>query len=118
MFKKFYISLVILALFFSLTLFGYASVVKAEGYKIGFSNYSVTNAWRVQMEAEFKAKAEELKDKGVISEYYMTNANGEISKQISDVNDLITKGVDALLITAASPKALAPVCEKAEQQGI
>ena len=43
----------------------------------------------------------------------LTNSNGDISKQIADVRDLITKNVDAIVITAASPSALAPVCEEA-----
>lgn len=118
MLKRISISLVVLALFVSLTLISFTGSALAEGYKIGFSNYSVTNSWRVQMEAEFKAMAKKLQEEGVVEDFYMTNANGSIAKQISDVNDLITKGVDALLITAASPKALSPVCEKAEQQGV
>lgn len=88
------------------------------GYVIGFSNFSVGNSWRVQMEAEFKAAADNLKTQGVISDYIMTDSNGDISKQVADVNDLITKGVDAIVITAASPSALSPVCEQAMAEGI
>lgn len=87
-------------------------------YVIGFSNFGVGNSWRVQMQAEFEAEAKRLQAQGVISKYYMTNSNGDIAKQISDVTDLITKKVDAILITAASPSALSPVCEQAERQGI
>ncbi len=91
---------------------------EAGGYVIGFSNFSVGNSWRVQMEAEFKAAADSLKAQGVISEYIMTDSNGDISKQIADMNDLITKGVDAIIITAASPSALSAVCEQAIDEGI
>lgn len=33
-----------------------------EGRKIGFSNYSVGNSWRQQMEAEFESEVEKLKE--------------------------------------------------------
>jgi ribose transport system substrate-binding protein len=89
-----------------------------KGYVIGFSNFGVGNSWRVQMEAEFKADADNLKSQGIISNYYMTDSNGDIAKQISDVKDLITKKVNAIVITAASPSALSPVCEQAEKAGI
>lgn len=87
-------------------------------FVIGFSNFSVGNSWRVQMTEEFKAEAERLKAAGIISDYIMTDSNGDISKQIADVKDLITKKVDAIVITAASPSALSPVCEEAVSKGI
>lgn len=89
-----------------------------SGYVIGFSNFGVGNSWRVQMEAEFKVKADELKASGVIRDYYMTDSNGDIPKQIADMRDLITKKCDAIIITAASPDALSPICEEAMAAGI
>lgn len=94
------------------------SSAEAKGYSIGFCNYAVSNSWQVQMEAEFKYRAEELVKEGVLSEYYVTNADGDVSKQIADFKDLMTKGVDAIVITAASSSALSPVCEEAMDAGI
>ena len=90
---------------------------KGDWY-VGFSNFSIGNSWRVQMEAEFKAYADKLKSEGVIRDYVMMNSDGDVSKQIADVRDLISMGVDVICITAASPKALAPVCEEAEKAGV
>ncbi|MCC8180342.1 MAG: ABC transporter substrate-binding protein, partial [Planctomycetes bacterium] len=70
------------------------------------------------MEAEFRYKAEELKKQGILSDWYVTNANGDVSKQIADFKDLVTKNCDAIIITAVSPTALAPVCEDATEDGI
>ena len=95
-----------------------ASGGTGSGYVIGFSNFGVGNSWRVQMEAEFKARADVLKAEGKIKEYYMTDSNGDIAKQIADMRDLITKRCDAIIITAASPDALSPVCEEAMAAGI
>lgn len=91
---------------------------KGKGYIIGFCNYATANSWQVQMEAEFRYKAEELKRQGVLSEWYVTNANGDVAKQIADFKDLVTKNCDAIIITAVSPTALAPVCEDATEDGI
>jgi len=70
------------------------------------------------MEAEFKARADQLVSEGVIKEYFMTNSNGDIAKQIVDMRYLIAKGCNAVIITAASPDELSPVCEEAKAAGI
>ena len=89
---------------------------KTPPYVIGLSNFSVANSWRVQMIAE--AKWEAQRQGNLIKQFIVTNANGSISKQIADINDLITRGCDAIIVTALSPTALVPVIEKAVKQGI
>jgi ribose transport system substrate-binding protein len=88
------------------------------GYKIAFCDPTMSATWRVQMKAEFEYAAQQLKDAGVISEYYITVANDDPSKQISDVKDMITKGVDGIVIAASNPSALSPVVEEAMEAGI
>ena len=95
-----------------------AGTGEGKGYVVALCNYSIGNSWRAQMEQEFVAEAEKLKTDGTVSEYYITNSNEDINKQISDMQDLITKKVDAIVITAASPTALAPVVEEATEAGI
>ena len=85
---------------------------------IGFSNYSVGNSWRQQMEAAFKQEAEALKEAGVISDYTMLNADNDQSKQISDIRDLITMGCDAIVVTAITADGLNDVLEEAIDDGI
>lgn len=82
-------------------------------YKIGFSNISVVNTWRVQMVRELEAEA---KRQGV--ELYITDAGGDVTKQISDVQDLMTRGIDALLITPATPTSANQIMKKAMDSGI
>jgi len=95
-----------------------ASNAGSSGYVIGFSNFGVGNSWRIQMEAEFKTRADELKADRKIKEYYMTDSGGDISRQIADMRGLIAKKCNAIIITAASPEALSPVCEQAMAAGI
>ena len=64
---------------------------------------SLGETWRYQMVAEFEQAAEELKEQGVIKEYLETNADADASKQISDMEDLISKGVDGILIAVQNP---------------
>lgn len=89
---------------------------KAGPYTIGLSNISVVNTWRVQLIEEAKAEAE--RQKSLIRSFLVTDAGGNQSKQIADVEDLLAKGIDALIITPASPTALVPVIGKAYAKGI
>ena len=94
-------------------------VPTAEGdWLIGFSNYSIGNSWRQQMEAEFTEAAEAMKEAGVISDYVMLNADNDQSKQIADINDLITMGCDAIIVTAITADGLNDVLEEAIDEGI
>jgi len=88
---------------------------KEGPYTIGFSNISVVNSWRVQMVEELKAAAEANPD---VAELHVTDAGGDINKQIADIEDLMAKGIDALLVTPASPTALIPVIEEVYDAGI
>lgn len=85
---------------------------------IGFSNYTVNNSWKQQMEAEFRQLADQLKANGVIANYIMLNANNNQTKQISDINDLITMGVNAIVVTSITSEALNNVLEEAMDEGI
>lgn len=87
-------------------------------YKVALCNSSVGNSWRMQMVAEFENACKELQEAGVVSDYYITNSDGDISKQINDMRDLITKGVDVIAITCASGSALTDVCDEAMEEGI
>lgn len=85
---------------------------------IGFSNYTLGNSWKQQMEAEFQEAADALVDKGVIDSYVMLNANDDQSKQIADIRDLIMMDVNAICVTAITQDALNDVLEEAEEAGI
>lgn len=82
--------------------------VPEGGYTVALCNFSLGNTWRVQMEKTFEQQAEMYKEMGLIKEYYTTNSDGDTSQQVSDMQDLVTKGVDIICLTAASPTALIP----------
>jgi ribose transport system substrate-binding protein len=93
------------------------AAIAADGpFVIGLSNFSLGNSWRVQMVEEAKYAAAQQKD--LVKQIIVTEAEGDITKQIADIEDLISKKVDAILITAINPKALVPVVNKATAAGI
>jgi ribose transport system substrate-binding protein len=114
MFKKLFI-LVLISLVMVMMLMT-AGIAKEGPFVIGLSNFSLGNSWRVQMVEEARYAASQYPD--LVKELVVTEAEDDISKQISDIEDLIVKKVDAILITAASPQALIPVVNKAMAAGI
>ena len=86
----------------------------AEGpYVIGFAGFGLVNSWRVQAVESTIRLAENI---GV--ELRITDAGGDATKQISDAEDLLAQGVDALLISPVAREPLAPVIERAYGLGI
>ena len=55
---------------------------------------------------EFTQVATQAKEDGKIADFVVTNADGTVEQQISQINGLILKGVAAIVIDAASPVAL------------
>ncbi len=98
---------------------GGANQVKEESeekevYKIGMSQCNLNEPWRVQMDKDIKAAAAEYPHLKVEFKY----AQNDTVRQQGDVEDLITAGVDLLII---SPKETDPLTEpvaKAYDAGI
>lgn len=93
-----------------------AKYKKPGPYKIGFSNCSTTNAWAVLFWET--AKWEVAKHSQQISQFYTTDAGDSAAKQLSDVEDLIAKGIDALIIRPCTLDAAVPAIEKAMSKNI
>ncbi|UCB45934.1 MAG: substrate-binding domain-containing protein [Spirochaetota bacterium] len=89
---------------------------KKGPYVVGFSNASISNSWRVFFERQVRYGYELNKDQ--IKRYYVTDANDKPDKQIADVEDLLAKGVDVLILSAATMAALDPVARRTMRRGI
>jgi len=88
---------------------------KKEKFVLGLSNISVVNTWRVQMIEEAKHEATLHPD---IAEMVVTDAGGDNNKQVSDIEDLLSRGIDALLVAPGSEVALNGVLDKAFESGV
>lgn len=93
------------------------SAYKKEGpYRIGFVTIFQANTWAVQFTHELFEEAKRHGD--LISEVIHLDAQGEIPRQIAAVEDLIARGVDAIVIDPISPRALEGVLKMAKSRGI
>lgn len=88
---------------------------KAPPWRIGVSFGGVGNTWIVQMIQEMRYEASLHKEVG---EFVFVEANWQPAKQVADVEDLLTKKVDALIIGPISAAIGAPLSERAVKQGI
>jgi ribose transport system substrate-binding protein len=89
---------------------------KDPPWTIGWSDITVHNPWRMTVTWEGKYVAQKYPN--LIKSLFQVEAGGDIGKQVSDVENLIAKGVDALIISPGSPSALVPVIEKAYDRGV
>ena len=87
-------------------------------WDIGFSNASLANAWRVNFVEHLRVAMDAAKEEGTVANFYETNANGDSSKQIADIEDLVVRGIDLLIVSATTSEALTPAVEKVMEQGI
>jgi len=93
-----------------------AKYAKAGPYKICFSNAALNNPWRQvgfkTMQAEVEAQAD------LIKEFVHIDAEGKDQKQIADINDLLGKDCDALIVSPNTTATLTPAVEAACRTGL
>lgn len=81
---------------------------------IGFSQATTTEPWRLLFNKELREEAARFAEIKLVVSDGMDDAN----KQISDVEAMIARGVDAILISPKVADALTPVVNKAFNDGI
>ena len=86
-----------------------------EQFVIGVSNTLAGNGWREEMICAVKAEA---LASGDVSEVIAISKNGGPTEQIQDLQNLISQGVDAIIVNPADREKLNPIIEEAEAQGI
>lgn len=90
---------------------------KKDGpYTIGFSNAGLGDSWRVVMQHSVMKAAADNADK--IEKLIITDAGHDDAKQVADIQDLISRGVDLLIVSANTQQALDPAVTRAMKQGI
>jgi ribose transport system substrate-binding protein len=83
------------------------------GIKIGFSQ--VTQQSPFYVELGNGAKAEAAKTGNTL---YFVDANGDVTKQNNDIQDLITRGIKILIVNPVDPKGVAPGLAAAKAAGV
>lgn len=90
----------------------------ADGIVLGFSNSYNGNSYRQKEEALFYELADQLKAMGVLKDYIVTESNSDNATQASQIQSLILKGVDAIIVDPGSPTALNSAIEEAWDAGV
>src|SRR5262249_13775697 len=72
---------------------------KDPPWTICFSNASLSNNWRISGFGVMNADIDALKAAGKVKEFIVTDAGDNSDKQISDIDDLLTRGCDILIIS-------------------
>jgi len=88
---------------------------KAPPWRIGVSFSRMTNSWIVQTVKEMHLEAARYPQ---ISEFIFVEADGKPAKQIADIEDLLARKVDTLIVLPISEAAAKPLIEKARDRGI
>ncbi len=92
-----------------------SAYVTEAPWTIGYSDASLSNSARVFVN-NFTEWAASGYDQ--IEEVARTDANDSPDKQVSDIEDLLVRGVDCLIVAATSEEAVNPAIEQAMADGI
>ena len=82
-------------------------------FVVGFSQMESDNPWRI---AQTKSLRDEAAKRGV--ELVVTDAQGQTAKQVSDVEDLIARRVNIILLAPREFEGLAPALQAAKEAKI
>jgi ribose transport system substrate-binding protein len=93
----------------------------AEGegpYTIGVSNGFVGSEWRTQMIQNMQEVNQEYMDQGLTNELIIESADVDVQGQIQQIQNLMNRGVDAIIINPNDQNALNSVIQEAVDAGI
>ncbi|HEY5715073.1 MAG TPA: substrate-binding domain-containing protein [Psychromonas sp.] len=88
-------------------------VSAADSLKIGFANRTLNGAFFSGLTEYMKIHG---KEKGY--EIVTTDARGDLNKQISDVEDMLSQGIDYLILNPQDPAAGLRIAKIAKQRGV
>jgi len=84
-----------------------------------FSNASTGNPWRATGYVTMKSQIEELQKKGVVGEYFYSDAADSDDQQITDIQKFIADGkCGALIVSPSTTATLTPAVQAACDSGI
>ncbi len=90
----------------------------AKVFTIGVSNGFVGSEWRTQMIQNMEAVNAEFKAQGLTNDLVIESADVDVQGQTQQIQNLINRGVDAIIINPNDQTALNPAIEEAVDQGI
>ncbi len=87
-------------------------------FTIGLSNGFVGSEWRTQMVEDVQQVFDEYQQEGLVDELIVESADVDVNGQIQQIRNLISAGVDAIIVNPNSETALNAVFQEAVDQDI
>ena len=87
---------------------------KVKPIVVGFSQTGFNHPWRVAMLVALQAEAARHSNVKIV----VTDGNVDIAKQNNDVNDLLARGVDAVIMSPVESAGLVPAARAVMQRGL
>jgi ribose transport system substrate-binding protein len=91
---------------------------EAKKFTIGISNPFISSEYRTQMIAELIEVNKEYMDKGITTELVIESADTDVAGQIQQLQNLMAKNVDAILVNPGDVNGLNATLEEAVKKGI
>ncbi len=87
---------------------------EARKIKLGFAQTAFNHPWRIEMNNSVQAEVDRHPNVEVI----LTDGNVDVAKQHSDIEDLLSQGCDAIIMSPIDSAALANAACKVMERGI
>jgi ribose transport system substrate-binding protein len=116
--KRFLFAALLAILAIALVACGGTEETADEPFTIGISNGFVGSEWRTQMIQNMEALNAEWMEQGLTTNLVIESADVDVQGQIQQIQNLINRGVDAIIINPNDQSALSPIIEEATEQGI
>ena len=87
-------------------------------FTIGISNPFISSEYRTQMIAELQEVNKEYMDKGITNELVIESADTDVAGQIQQLQNLMAKNVDAILVNPGDVSGLNATLQEAVDKGI
>jgi ribose transport system substrate-binding protein len=91
---------------------------KEGPYRIGVSNSFIGNAWRTQMIQMAQAFVETEAIDPLVDELIIVSTGDDVEAQIAAMDNMISLGVDAIILNAINPTSFDAVVSRAADAGI
>ncbi len=89
-----------------------------EKFTIGISNPFISSEYRTQMIAELQEVNQEYMDQGITNELVIESADTDVAGQIQQLQNLMAKNVDAILVNPGDVNGLNATLQEAVDKGI
>lgn len=87
--------------------------MKGQKLKVGFSQYTLAAPYFAELVASAKREAEK---QGI--DFVAVDAQDDMNKQLANVEDLLAKNIDILLMNPKDPKGAIPAVKAAQKAGV